>query len=140
VQIRIALITGVKLAAPIWIYQIWVFAASGRHRRERKWTILFAFIATPFFAAWAALAIKILPSAVKVLIGYTPSSFANLIKLDDYLDFVTRLILLVGFSFELPHTATWGDRRCNYEIRWSRANIRNDFHAIFADQGTIGGG
>jgi sec-independent protein translocase protein TatC len=39
---------------------------------------------------------------VKLLIGFTPSSLANLIKFDDYLDFVTRLILLFGFSFELP--------------------------------------
>jgi hypothetical protein len=83
---------------------------------------------------------QFLPIAVKLLIGYTPSSLANLIKFDDYLDFVTRLILLVGFSFELPHTAIWGDRRCNYEIGWFCGNIRNDFHAIFADQGTIGGG
>jgi len=101
-QIRVALITGIILAAPIWLYQIWAFAAPGLHRRERKWTLLFVFIATPFFAAGAAVAIKILPIAVQMLIGLTPTTLTNLIRFDDYLDFVTRLILLFGFAFELP--------------------------------------
>jgi len=101
-QIRVALITGVMLAAPIWLYQIWAFTAPGLHRRERKWTLLFVAIATPFFAAGAAVAIKILPIAVRMLIGFTPSTLTNLIRFDDYLDFVTRLTLLFGFSFEMP--------------------------------------
>jgi len=101
-QIKVALITGVLIAAPIWLYQVWAFAAPGLHRKERKWTVLFVLIATPFFAAGAALAIKILPIAVRLLIGFTPSSLSNLIKFDDYLDFVLRMILLFGLSFELP--------------------------------------
>lgn len=101
-QIRVALIAGVMLAAPIWLYQIWAFAAPGLHRRERRWTILFVFIATPFFAAGAMMAIKILPIAMRMLIGFTPSSLTNLIQFDDYLNFVTRLTLLFGLSFEMP--------------------------------------
>lgn len=101
-QIRVALIAGVMLAAPIWLYQIWAFTAPGLHRRERKWTLLFVVIATPFFAAGATVAIKILPLAVRMLIGFTPSTLTNLIKFDDYLDFVTRLTLLFGLSFEMP--------------------------------------
>jgi sec-independent protein translocase protein TatC len=101
-QIKVALISGVILAAPIWLYQLWAFTAPGLHKRERKWTILFVFIATPFFAAGATMAIKILPVAVRLLISFTPNTLTNLIRFDDYLDFVTRLILLFGLSFEMP--------------------------------------
>jgi len=101
-QIRVALITGIVLSAPIWLYQIWAFTAPGLHRKERKWTLLFVVVATPFFAAGTTVAIKILPVAVRMLIGLTPSTLTNLIRFDDYLDFVTRLILLFGFAFELP--------------------------------------
>jgi Tat protein translocase TatC len=97
-QIKVALLSGVLLAAPIWLYQLWAFTAPGLHKRERKWTVLFALIATPFFAAGASMAIKILPIAVRLLISFTPSSLTNLIKFDDYLDFVTRLILLFGVA------------------------------------------
>ena len=44
----------------------------------------------------------VLPVAIKVLFGFTPSSLSNLVKFDDYLDFVMRIILLFGLAFELP--------------------------------------
>jgi len=37
-----------------------------------------------------------------VLFGFTPNSLNNLVKFDDYLDFVMRIILLFGLAFELP--------------------------------------
>jgi sec-independent protein translocase protein TatC len=44
----------------------------------------------------------ILPVAIKVLFGFTPHSLTNLVRFDDYLDFVLRVILLFGLAFELP--------------------------------------
>jgi sec-independent protein translocase protein TatC len=58
--------------------------------------------ATPFFAAGATLGYLILPIAIKVLFGFTPNALSNLVKFDDYLDFVMRIILLFGLAFELP--------------------------------------
>ena len=44
----------------------------------------------------------ILPVAIRVLFGFTPHSLTNLVRFDDYLDFVMRVILLFGLAFELP--------------------------------------
>jgi len=63
---------------------------------------LFLLSATPFFAAGATLGYYILPLAIKVLFGFTPHSLTNLVRFDDYLDFVMRVILLFGLAFELP--------------------------------------
>lgn len=101
-QIKVALLTGVILAAPFWIYQLWAFVAPGLHKKERRYSILFIVCATPFFAAGAALGYLILPVAIKVLFGFTPNALSNLVKFDDYLDFVMRVILLFGIAFELP--------------------------------------
>jgi sec-independent protein translocase protein TatC len=43
-----------------------------------------------------------LSAAVKILFGFTPAALNNLVKFDDYLDFVLRIILLFGLAFELP--------------------------------------
>ena len=43
-----------------------------------------------------------MPVAVRVLFGFTPEALSNLVKFDDYLDFVLRVILLFGIAFELP--------------------------------------
>lgn len=101
-QIKVAFLTGLILSAPLWLYQIWAFVAPGLHRKERRNSIFFILSATPFFAAGATLGYLILPTAIRVLFGFTPHSLANLVKFDDYLDFVLRIILLFGLAFELP--------------------------------------
>ena len=101
-QIKVALLTGVILSAPIWLYQLWAFIAPALHRKEKRNSIFFFIAATPFFAAGTYLGYSILPVAIKVLFGFTPQSLTNLVKFDDYLDFVMRAILLFGIAFELP--------------------------------------
>lgn len=101
-QIKVALLTGVIVSAPFWLYQLWAFIAPALHRREKRTTVLFICAATPFFALGAVLGYLILPIAIKALFGFTPNSISNLVRFDDYLDFVLRLILLVGLAFELP--------------------------------------
>ena len=101
-QIKVAFLTGLILSAPLWLYQIWAFVAPGLHRKEKRNSIFFILSATPFFAAGATLGYLILPMAIKVLFGFTPHSLTNLVKFDDYLDFVLRIILLFGLAFELP--------------------------------------
>ncbi len=101
-QIKVAFLTGLILSAPLWLYQIWAFVAPGLHRKEKRNSILFILSATPFFAAGATLGYLILPTAIRVLFGFTPHSLTNLVKFDDYLDFVLRIILLFGLAFELP--------------------------------------
>jgi sec-independent protein translocase protein TatC len=101
-QIKVALLTGIIISAPIWLYQLWSFIAPGLHRKEKRNSVLFILSATPFFAAGATLGYYILPLAIKVLFGFTPHSLSNLVRFDDYLDFVMRVILLFGLAFELP--------------------------------------
>jgi len=78
-QIKVALLTGVIVAAPAWLYQLWSFIAPGLHKKEKRNSVFFIIAATPFFSA-----------------------LNNLVKFDDYLDFVLRIILLFGLAFELP--------------------------------------
>lgn len=101
-QIKVAILTGLILAAPVWLYQLWAFIAPALHRKEKRNSILFLAAATPFFAIGATIGYLILPVAIKVLFGFTPVSLTNLVKFDDYLDFVLRMILLFGLAFELP--------------------------------------
>ena len=101
-QVKIALLTGLIVSAPVWIYQIWAFITPALHKKERRVAITFAAIATPLFSTGAFLAYLILPHAVHVLLGFTPNNLRNLIRFDEYLDFVLHLILIFGIAFVLP--------------------------------------
>ncbi|MFM8694708.1 MAG: twin-arginine translocase subunit TatC, partial [Actinomycetota bacterium] len=101
-QVKVAFLTGVIVSAPLWLYQLWAFIAPALHRKERGKSVLFIIAATPFFTLGAALAYYILPIAIRVLFGFTPDSLNNLVRFDDYLSFVLRIILIFGLAFELP--------------------------------------
>jgi sec-independent protein translocase protein TatC len=101
-QIKVAFLAGVIVSAPFWLYQLWAFIAPALHRKEKRRSVLFIVAATPFFAIGATVGYLILPVALKALFGFTPNSITNLVSFDDYLDFVLRVILLVGLAFELP--------------------------------------
>ena len=101
-QVKVAFLTGVIISAPFWLYQLWAFIAPALHRKERRKSVLFIIAAAPFFTLGAALAYYILPIAIRVLFGFTPDSLNNLVRFDDYLSFVLRIILIFGLAFELP--------------------------------------
>ncbi|GBL33008.1 sec-independent protein translocase protein TatC [Actinomycetota bacterium] len=78
-----------------------VYHPSVTSKRKRV-AVIFSLIATPLFATGAVLAYLILPHAVDVLLGFTPDNLGNLVRFDEYLDFVLRLILIFGIAFVLP--------------------------------------
>ncbi|MFF0426181.1 twin-arginine translocase subunit TatC [Streptomyces sp. NPDC004520] len=100
--IQVSLTAGLVVASPIWLYQLWAFIAPGLHKNEKRYTYAFVGAAVPLFGAGAYLAYLILPVSVKVLISLTPEGSANLLALNDVLDFTLRMVLVFGLAFELP--------------------------------------
>lgn len=100
--IQVSLTTGLVVASPVWLYQLWAFVAPGLHKHEKRYTYLFTGAAVPLFAAGAYIAYLILPVSVKVLISLTPDGSANILSLGDVLDFTLRMVLVFGLAFELP--------------------------------------
>lgn len=101
-QLKVALFCGLVFSSPIWLWQLWAFLAPGLHRREKRWTYLFVGAGAPLFFLGATLSYLLLPLAVEVLLGFAPGDVANQVPLDEYLDFVLRMLLVFGISFELP--------------------------------------
>jgi sec-independent protein translocase protein TatC len=101
-KFKISIILGVICASPFWLYQLWAFVSPALHKKEKRNSLLLISFAIPFFALGSFIGYRILPLAVKVLLGFTPSNIENLIKFDDYLNFVAQIILVFGIAFELP--------------------------------------
>lgn len=101
-QIKVAVVAGVVLASPVWLYQIWRFVTPGLHGHERRWALGFAALATPLFLAGVALAYVFLPQALAFLFGFTPDTVANIVDVSRYLNFFLRTIVVFGVGFLLP--------------------------------------
>jgi sec-independent protein translocase protein TatC len=101
-KFKVSLLIGLVLASPIWIYQIWAFVAPALSKREKFRSLLFAGFAIPFFSLGIFIGYLVFPVAVKGLLGFTPSPISNLVRFDDYLGFVSKILIVFGFAFELP--------------------------------------
>ena len=102
INLKLCGVAGLVVASPIWLYQIWAFIVPGLHRHEKRWSMLFVLIAGPLFMAGVGVGYYVLPTAIKVLIGFTPDGMANLNDFDQFFSFMTRMLLVFGVAFEIP--------------------------------------
>jgi len=101
-RVKVALIVGVILSSPVWLYQIWAFAAPGLRAREKRWSCIFLGAAIPLFGIGITLCYLSLSRSLRYLLGLTPGGVQNLIQVDQYLGFVMAMMLAFGLAFELP--------------------------------------
>lgn len=101
-QIKVALFAGALVSSPWWIYQLWAFITPGLTRKERWYTLSFLAAGVPLFVGGAALAWWLLPKAIGVLLGFTPSEAVNIVDAQVYLGFIMRMVLAFGAAFLIP--------------------------------------
>ncbi|SFL13440.1 sec-independent protein translocase protein TatC [Streptomyces pini] len=102
VMLKVGLTTGIVLACPVWLHQLWAFLAPGLHSHEKKYARSFVAAGVPLFLGGAYLAYIVLPAMAATLIEFTPDGTGNLVPLDDLLDIITRMVVVFGLAFELP--------------------------------------
>ena len=102
-RIKLAVVSGIVLASPVILWQVFGFVAPGLRSREKKVAIPFFLGAILLFLMGAALAYLILPTAIRWLLGFVGQLGARpLIQFDQYVNFVTLMVLAFGLCFELP--------------------------------------
>jgi len=102
VTIQIALMTGLAIAMPVILYEIWAFVTPGLTRSERRlvWPLLIA--AVVLFVAGLALGYLLIPVAINFLLDFSLPGVRPLLRLTEYIGFVTTLLLAFGIALEFP--------------------------------------
>lgn len=100
---KVALMGGIVLSCPVWIYQIWRFVAPGLYDHERKYGLAFVGSGVLLFATGVCFAyLLVLPTGLEFLLSFGGESTQAMISVADYLSFFVTMILVFGASFELP--------------------------------------
>jgi sec-independent protein translocase protein TatC len=102
VEIQVAITIGVVVSSPVWLYQIWAFIVPGLKSRERRYVYGFLGTAIPLFLIGCCAGWIIMPHMVQLLTSLAPNKSTSLINGDDYVNFITKLIIAVGVGFVLP--------------------------------------
>ncbi len=103
VALKVAFFSGILLALPVILAQIWMFIAPGLYANEKKMLLPFIFGGTIMFAVGVAFAYYIVtPFGFDFLITFGSFKFTPLINIEDYVGFFTKIMFGFGLAFELP--------------------------------------
>ena len=103
ITLKLGFITGLVLASPVILWQLWAFLSPALYAREKKTLVPALFVGMLLFLSGGVLAfVFVVPQALRVLLGFQQGSFATMITFENYFSFVIQLVLALGLSFELP--------------------------------------
>jgi sec-independent protein translocase protein TatC len=103
VQMKIAMITGLGLAFPLILYQMWLFFAPALYPKEKKIIYYFLPVGTVAFVLGDFFFLKMVwPLIISFSLRYESEFLFSMLNLTQFVNFCLRLLLLFGLIFELP--------------------------------------
>jgi sec-independent protein translocase protein TatC len=122
---RVALVSGIILAMPFLMYQFLMFVIPALTGRERRMVLLILPVVTIMFGGGVYFGYRfLLPPATAFLLTFSTDVAESQIRLSNYINFVTRLLLAIGIIFELPVVTTFLARIGVITSEWLAARRR----------------
>jgi len=128
VYFRVALLGGITLAMPMIVYQTLRFVTPALTPHEKKWVFPIvvgasgAFLGGLAFGFWV-----VLPFTLNFLLTFGDSFAEPDWRIGNYVDFVVRILLVMGFVFETPlivmGLAKFGVLSATQMLKWWRYAI-----------------
>lgn len=101
--LKVAFLTGIGLAAPVILYQFWMFVAPGLYEKERRLMIPIVLLSTVFFLGGALFGyFFVFPFGFKFFMSFATETIRPMPSMREYLGFASKMLLAFGLIFELP--------------------------------------
>lgn len=103
VYMKVGLIGGLILAAPVVFYEIWKFIEPGLYQKERRYAIPFVLVASAFFAIGVTFAyFVVFPFGFQYFLSFSNDYIQPMISVKEFLGFSMKMLFAFGVVFELP--------------------------------------
>lgn len=102
VRIQLALMSGVALAMPVILFEVWAFVTPGLTRSERRLVWPMLMVAIVLFAAGLGLGYMLLPVAVNFLLDFSLEGVPPTLALGEFVGFATTFLLAFGLALQFP--------------------------------------
>ena len=99
---KVAFFAGLFVAAPVVLFQLWLFIAPGLYKKERRLAAPFIIFGTVFFVIGGYFGYRFLLPATWSFFVETGKEFKQMVTVDDYFSFASTIILACGIVFETP--------------------------------------
>jgi sec-independent protein translocase protein TatC len=99
---KVAFFSAIFLAAPVVLTQLWLFISPGLYPKERRYALPFIFFASVFFIGGGYFGYRVVFPMACAFFVEMGRNFQQVITVDDYFSFASKLILAMGLVFETP--------------------------------------
>ncbi len=99
---KVAFFSGLFVAAPVILLQLWLFIAPGLYKKERRLAAPFIIFGTVFFLIGGYFGYRFLLPATCSFFVETGKEFKQMVTVDDYFSFASTIIMACGIVFETP--------------------------------------
>jgi sec-independent protein translocase protein TatC len=90
--LKVSLLVGAVLSAPVSLYQLWAFITPGLKRNEKRYGIGFVAVSTTLFALGAVLAYISLFAGLELLLSLAGDGVVGALTAQDYIGFMLSLL------------------------------------------------
>jgi sec-independent protein translocase protein TatC len=105
--LKVSLLAGLMIAAPVLFYQFWMFIAPGLYTNERRLLLPIVCLSSFFFVGGALFGyFVVFPLGFKFFLGFSTDTIRPMLSMKEYLSFSAKLLLAFGLAFELPLVLT----------------------------------
>ena len=130
--LKVSFLSGLILAAPVVLYQFWMFIAPGLYRKERKLLFPVIILSSFFFIGGALFGYFIVfPFGFKFFLGFASETIRPMPSMKEYLSFAAKMLLVFGLVFELPLVITSMARMGLVSVAFLRKNRKYSILIIF---------
>ena len=130
--IRMAALVGVFIAAPVILWQFWLFIAPGLYAREKKFAIPFVVFSTLFFVSGGLFSHFVAFQWAWQFFGaFSSETVEFLPRISPVFSLYTRMLLAFGFIFQMPTLAFFLARMGMITPRFLLKNFKYAVLVIF---------
>ena len=101
--LKLVFFSALLITMPYLFYEMWMFMSPGLYKKEKKFIAPLMLSTIFLFLSGVAFAYFIVcPIIFKFFIGVAPESISVMTDINQYMNFVIKLIFAFGIAFEIP--------------------------------------
>lgn len=136
--LKIALLAGLVIAAPLIMWQVWLFIAPGLYANEKRFAIPFIVLSTVGFITGAAFSHYVLfPWMWRFLASFSKDYLMFAPKIEPVFSLYTKMILGMGLVFQMPSVVFFLAKMGMVTARFLLRNIKYAVLIIFITAAVI---
>ena len=103
---KVSLVAALFLAAPVILYEVWMFVAPGLYEKEKKYIVPFIIFGSFFFIGGALFCYYVtMPVVYHFFVSYAGTMIIPMPSLKEYMSLTLKMLIIFGLIFQMPLVA-----------------------------------